>query len=29
LLEQTVHKRRLAVIDMSYNGDIAELHFHA
>ena len=27
LLEQTVHQRRLAVIDVSYNGNIAKLHF--
>ena len=27
LLEQTVHERRLAMIDVSYNGDIAKLHF--
>ncbi len=29
LLEQAVHERRLAVIDVSDNGDIAQLHFHA
>ena len=29
LLEQAVHERRLAVIDVGDNGDIAQLHFHA